>query len=502
MNAPLCQCLVARSLRHYAALLATAVVLAACGGGGADPAAAPAQSQESAQLQAHEQTKAQALTPAPVPTVDIYGRARVVANTRYSYRAVSSSGTPSVADWSWGDGAANSSGVNVQKLWRKPGSFTNSVQAVVNSQAVSASQTVTAIGAPVSPGNSHSCALRPNGNVLCWGGNSVGQLGNGNTVSSNTPLLVFGVLDAVALTAGKGHTCALRASGGVLCWGGNYFGQLGNGSNVYISTTPVAVRGISDAIAVAAGEDHTCALKAGGSVVCWGYNYHGQLGNGSTVSSHLIVPVTGVSKAVALAAGGGHTCVVLASAGLRCWGSNYRGQLGNGGTVDSTTPVDVTDVGDAVALAAGYIHNCAVQSSGSVKCWGDNSGGELGNGHATFTAVVSPLTVIDMKDAVALAAGEGFTCALRSDNSVSCWGINTRGELGDGFAEPHSASPVKVTGLSGVVALGAAFEHACALLQSGDLRCWGWNIAGQLGDGTQFDRGLPTPVIGGALFWQ
>jgi alpha-tubulin suppressor-like RCC1 family protein len=482
-----------------AALLGAAMLLVACGGGSASPSenAGVASADSSAKLA----MPAMPIVPA-TPTALISGHPRAVANTRTSYQASTIGGTATGISWNWGDGSVDSGAAIVQKLWRKPGSFISTFSATISAQTVTASLAVAVVGAPVAAGYFHSCTLRPNGNVLCWGNNNVGQLGNGTIVSSNTLGLVFGVSDAVALAAGKGHTCALQASGGVLCWGHNGYSQLGKSSSVYVSTTPVVVEGISNAITVAAGEDHSCALKAGGSVRCWGWNDHGQLGNGSTVSSYLVVPVNGLSDVVALAAGGSHTCAVQASGSVRCWGHNNHGQLGNGSTVDSTTPVAVTGVSDAVALAVGYTHTCALLTSGSVQCWGDNSGGALGNGNVTFTAVVSPVTVVDMKDAVAITAGEWLTCALHSDNSVSCWGSNIRGQLGDSFREAHASSPVKVTGLNGVVALGTATEHTCALLKSGDLRCWGWNVTGQLGDGTHFDRGNPTSVLGGPVFWK
>ena len=112
--------------------------------------------------------------------------------------------------------------------------------------------------------------------MTCWGNNADGQLGDGSTTSSNVPVAVVGITDAVSLAAGNSHTCAVLSDDTVTCWGDNLYGQLGNGSNVD-SSTPVAVAGITDATVVAGGNLHTCAVRSVGSVSCWGYNTNGQL---------------------------------------------------------------------------------------------------------------------------------------------------------------------------------------------------------------------------------
>ena len=218
--------------------------------------------------------------------------------------------------------------------------------------------------------------------MQCWGNNHFGQLGNGGTTNSTTPVAVIGISDATALSVGYSHSCAITGEGTVKCWGSNSFGQLGDGGTN--STTPVTVSGINDATALSAGQMHTCAITSQGAVKCWGENRNGKLGNGGGAISTTPVAVSGISNATAVAAGVEHTCAITGEGTVQCWGWNGFGQLGTGSTTSSTTPVTVGGISNATALAAGHAHTCAIINGGMLQCWGNNRYGQLGNGESSF----------------------------------------------------------------------------------------------------------------------
>jgi alpha-tubulin suppressor-like RCC1 family protein len=317
--------------------------------------------------------------------------------------------------------------------------------------------------AALSTGYAHNCALKASGGLKCWGFNDVGQLavypgpeqcsstpGGSPLYCSIVPVDIGGMSNGVtAVDASWDHTCAVK-DGGLHCWGGNGLGQVGDGTTT-TRIAPTAVVGMSAGVAMAAGgSSFSCALTTAGGVKCWGINNEGQLGQGTTTGpetcgdsdypcSRTPVSVSGLSSGVAaLTAGDFHACVVTTSGGVKCWGYNGLGQLGNGSTQTSATPVDVVGLSSGVvAVSAGHAHTCALRVSGGVKCWGSNWGGELGDG--TTTQRNTPVDVVGLSSGVAaVSAGGGtdyegsHTCAVTAGGAVKCWGLNDDGQLGDG----------------------------------------------------------------------
>jgi len=304
-------------------------------------------------------------------------------------------------------------------------------------------------------------------------------------------------IKAVTATAAGWFACALTTAGGVQCWGIGIQGRLGNGSSA-TSVVPVPVTGLSSGVAaISAGGDFACAVTTGGALQCWGNGGNGELGNGGTSGSSVPVPVTGLSSGVlAVATGSIHACAVITGGALQCWGYNMDGELGNNSTTNSSTPIVVTGLmSPTTGVAAGGNHTCAIGPAGSVSCWGNNSLGQLGN-NTTTNSLVPVATLPEGSGVTALAAGFNHTCALTTAGSVLCWGQDSFGQLGNN-STTNSPVPVGVSGLSGVTGITAGQYHTCARTTAGAMYCWGYNFYGQFGNNTT--TGSSVPVAGPSL---
>ena len=377
--------------------------------------------------------------------------------------------------------------------------------------AVTCATTITA-------GVAHTCAVSATSasisTVLCWGSNEFGQLGNGETASSTSPVQVTGLgASLISVAAGSESTCALTGLGTVWCWGDNSNGQLGDGTFTQ-SAVPVQVLDptgsapLSSVARIAAGAAHACAVTNSGAAFCWGDNRNGQLGNGTEIVSSLPVPVSGMSSSVStIAAGSDFTCAVMTSASAECWGDGISGRLGNGTSTSSTSPSMVLDASGSsplsgvVTISAGFEDACALTTDGNVFCWGANGSGQLGNGAVT-AASATPVEVLNsdgkspLADVIAISTGTDNNCAVTASGATQCWGANASGQLGNSGGA-NSSTPVAVSGLaSGAVAIASGEQHTCVATSAGIAQCWGANTSGQLANGTARGSAIPVEAVG------
>ncbi|MEZ5184760.1 MAG: fibronectin type III domain-containing protein [Candidatus Nanopelagicales bacterium] len=372
------------------------------------------------------------------------------------------------------------------------GSTTNAESPVkVDTDGVLAGKTLT----DITMGGFAACALDTEGLAYCWGVNSSGQLGTGDTVNAPRPRAVdtSGVLSGAVLTdidVGGGHTCAVDQKQHAFCWGDNYHGQLGDGTTTNaLSAVQVDQSVAEDLIGITAGGSHTCALTTGHDAYCWGFGGYGQLGmnsttNASTPGAVVGLPTGGLDE---ISAGGTHTCGIAGDGSTLCWGDGTEGRVGNNSIAKTLVP-DIVPVPDPpVHLAAGYNHSCMVDPEGNAYCWGAGESGQLGDGRVweAWSPVAMPGA------ATQVAAGTEHACAILQDGSVTCAGNGDQGQLGMGSVG-YRDEPVTVP-LGPATAITAGEAHTCALVD-GRAYCWGNGSYGQLGDPAKRSSLVPIPV--------
>ena len=395
----------------------------------------------------------------------------------------------------------------------------------------------------LSAGSSHNCALKSDNTAVCWGKGENGRLGNGTYSNSFTPQAVVdsggtGTLSNVKqIAAGSVNSCALKNDGTVWCWGQGLYGQLGNNNTVgsYVPVQVMEENGsglLTDINQVHIGIDHVCALTNDGEALCWGNGSSGQLGSGGeapVVSGPLSYspyplkvvdvgeslggrPLRGIRQ---LAVGFYNTYALTYDQKVLSWGYGNDGRLGVGvmtSVADTYAPRVVVAPGEPLGgtpltyitgIESGWNHACAVNTSGYAFCWGQNFYGELGLGHTNYVWTPQQVHNSDgasyLDDVEQVSGGSSYTCALKTDNTLHCWGRGDDGRLGYGVGETleHKTRPVEVvtTTLGDILPppipsfsekLSTGYGHTCHTTTSNEVRCWGYGTSGQLGDGMRF----------------
>lgn len=387
-------------------------------------------------------------------------------------------------------------------------------------------------------------AADPFGFPRTWGGNYRGQLCSGSTSPSTNPApspITF--MDAVAIAGGNNSTYIVKADGTLWACGANESGQLGDGTTTD-SSQPVRVKtGVSCATnltgvsRVAGAGGHAVALKTDGTVWAWGDNAAGELGDATNTIRLCAVQVktssagtSNLAGVTAVAAGFESTIALKSDGTVWAWGDNSQGQLG-----DAASPTDknfavqvladnnssITNLTSIVSIASGSHHNVASKADGTVWAWGDNYSGQLGNAdtpndkdYAFQVRTNGSGAPAYLGGATTVGAGWNHSLALRSTGTVTGWGDNHKGELGDNNA-PNDASYASTNvrsspagaPLSGVTAIVGAGHHSLAILAGGSVVAWGRSDHGELGPAAYGDAnfrawattvpGITASIIGG-----
>jgi alpha-tubulin suppressor-like RCC1 family protein len=361
-------------------------------------------------------------------------------------------------------------------------------------------------------GAQNTCALDTKNNLYCWGSNKNGEVGNNtiNNTTTDTPVTatLIGTLQDTwrSLALGNKHTCTIKSDYTLWCWGSNADGQLGQGAAV----TPVLIptqTGIStDWIAISANGDHTCGIRhvttTSNTLWCWGKNDRGQLGVGDTATKNTPTQVGTDTDWNAISTGGEHTCGIRhESAGgglfndkLYCWGDNKYGQLGkiipdpNGADPKLLAPTQIGTDTTWSSVSSGGQHTCAIKLDNTLWCWGNSVFGQIGVG--VTAPVATPQKVASSVGVKTVASGASHTCAININDKLSCWGLNIQGQLGLGLAI-NATTPTNINPLAWKQVDSGA-DHTCGILDDNNLEnviyCGGLNQYGQLGDGTVQSR--------------
>lgn len=367
------------------------------------------------------------------------------------------------------------------------------------------------------------------GRVQVWGNNEYGQLANGTYggISTN-PIIVPGLTDVISVEVGQTHVLALKKDGTVWAWGNNNSGQLGNNS-YFPKYTPVQVLGISNAIGITVGLDCSYALLADGTIKAWGYNIWDLLGVASS-NEAIKIPesVPGVTNAKAVLAGELVTYALLNNGEVMAWGNNLRGMLGISNFQSTKVPHLIPNLKDVVQLSTGrqnggiYVninlginnplgsgHTLALLKDGSVKSWGENTNGCLGipTNSIFFDENIFPVPNIVPnlnKKVVEVEAGVEISFVRFEDGSMKVWG--STGEFGRGICGTNSwphydLNPVDVVSINNVVDISvqrhanhSTFSTFAVILNNGQMKTWGENYDGSLGNGTTNNSCSPVNV--------
>ncbi len=355
--------------------------------------------------------------------------------------------------------------------------------------------------ASVSAGGDHTCGIATTGELYCWGQDTFGQLGDGGANTDQpAPAQVGGASNWSRVSAGTSHTCAVKTNGRLYCWGRDHTEQLGDGVGTTDQPAPVRVGTAANWEAVDAGGGHTCGRRTTGRLFCWGSDTRGRLGD-DPVELQRWEPVQvagGATDWASFDAGDSHSCAIKTTGQLFCWGYDGSLKLGDGDTeTDQLTPVRAgANRARWTSVAVGDFHTCAVKTNGRLYCWGSDAYSQRGDGAGDSGFDGDPVRVGTATDWRAVSAGRAHTCARNAARQLFCWGIDATGQVGNDAGTSDQPTPVEVGGAATDWAdISAGRLHTCARRTRDAVYCWGFDDSGQLGDGgTDTNQALPVQI--------
>lgn len=370
----------------------------------------------------------------------------------------------------------------------------------------------------LSAGEHHNCVVW-DGAVYCWGYGLAGQLGQGDMQNYARPAMVSALgRDNQSVFASDLHSCAIKQSGAVYCWGYNQTGAVGNGrsgreytfsgqAKLYNVTTPSKVLGLDGVkiVQIAATKGTTCALADSGDVYCWGSGANYELGDGekdnmqTRIAHHIgsAMKVTVLQEAAKeIQAGDRAFCAVTVSNRTTCWGTL---------SLPAERAYPVVDLSSSQApdsLAMADQHSCFIAEGNQLYCIGDNWYQQTG-----LSAVANVWTRVNGESFTQISTTRKTTCGITPSKTVRCWGVCLHGLCGPQFTakliSPTQAQNVfaystqrsiEIEGISGAMEISVGARHACALLDNGQIKCWGNGFLGELGDGESQNSAEPVDV--------
>lgn len=296
----------------------------------------------------------------------------------------------------------------------------------------------------LSVGESFACGINAEGYIACWGSASSGVLGNGqSTTNALVPVPLTSAGRYMQISSGLNHNCAVDSQGQLVCWGNDSHGKLGNGSDSSSDVTePMVSDNTVKYLAVASGANHSCALIADGTIKCWGHGDGGRLGTGNAVSQDFPVSVSGAETYFSVSTGDSHSCALQSNGLVACWGDDTYGQLGDDvSLVDQSTPTLVDSENTYLSAVALGSNSCGIRVDGALYCWGFNDQGAVGDGTSGTNRSTPVVVSLSKTFKPGSLGGKYALYGITTDGWAYGWGDDASNATGNGRATENVLTP-------------------------------------------------------------